>query len=140
MTLRLITMLCLIAAVSRACDCIEAPAREAARYSEIVFRGTVVRFRYPKNGDTVAVFKVARVWKGPVTAEFEMLAAQGDGCSEFPPGLLRLGSEVLVYAQRLEGPDYFPMRCNTTLVQNAKDILKLGPGRKSISNVTRYRR
>jgi hypothetical protein len=78
----------------------------------------------------MAVFQVKRVWKGPVTAEFEMLAIQGDACFEFPPGLLRLGNEVLVYAHRLDGPDYFPLYCNTTLVRNAKDILKLGSGRK----------
>jgi hypothetical protein len=78
----------------------------------------------------MAVFQVTRVWKGSVTAEFEMLAEQGDSCIAFPRGLLRLGNEVLVYAHRLGGPDYLPVPCNTTLVQNAKDIEKLGPGRK----------
>lgn len=130
MTLRLCIMLCLIATVGEGCDCIVVPAREALHFSEIVFRGTVVRFRYTEKGDTMAVFQVTRVWKGPVTPEFEMLAAQGDTCNDFPPGILRLGNELLVYAHRLEGPDYFPAHCNTTLVRNAKDILTLGPGRK----------
>ena len=134
MTFRLVTMLCLIATVGQGCDCIVLPARDTAHYSEIVFSGTVARFRYTEKGDTMAVFQVRRVWKGPVTAEFEMFARQGDACFEFPPGLLRLGNEVVVYANRLVGPDYVPMRCNTTLVQNAKDILKLGPRRKPKSN------
>lgn len=130
MILRLAVMLCSLAAVGRSCDCVGIPAPEARRYSEVVFRGMVVRYRHTEKGDPMVVFQVSRVWKGPVTAEFEMLAVQADSCFSFYPGLLRLGNELLVYAKKIDGTDYFPMPCNTTLVQDAKDILKLGLGRK----------
>jgi hypothetical protein len=83
MILRLAVMLCLLPAVGRSCDCVVIPAPEARRYSEIVFRGTVVRYRHTEKGDPMTVFQVSRVWKGPVTAEFEMLAVQGDSCLTF---------------------------------------------------------
>ena len=90
-----------------------------------------MRCRHTDKGDIRAVLQVSRVWKGSVTTEFEMLAVQGDPCFGFPLGLLKVGNELLVYAGRIDGAgDYFPMPCNTTLAQNAKDILKLGRGRK----------
>jgi hypothetical protein len=135
MTIRLVSMLFFIATVGEGCDCIEVPAREAKHYSEIVFRGTIIRLRNNEKGEPMVAFKVTRVWKGPVTAEFEMLGVEENyGCIGFYRGILKLGNEVLVYAHRLAGPDFTPLPCNTTLVQNAKDILKLGRGRKPKSN------
>ena len=63
MTIRLVTMLCFIA-IAQACDCIPFPAREAKKGSEIVFRGTVVRFRNAEKGEPMVTFHVTRVWKG----------------------------------------------------------------------------
>jgi hypothetical protein len=124
-------LLWLLATVAHACDCIALPASQAKRYSEIVFRGTVAEFLHNDKGETRAVFHVSRVWKGPVTANFQMLAVEGDACFAFYPSLLKPGNEVLVYAHRMGDSEYFPMPCNTSAVQNAKEqIRSLGAGRK----------
>src|SRR5713101_6985472 len=109
MLARIVLLLCFVEAVGYACDCIAAPAREAKRDADIVFRGTVARFRHTDAGETMVVFKVSRVWKGRVTGEFEMPASQGDSCLSFPRKMMTPGSELLVYARKLDRPEYYPM-------------------------------
>jgi hypothetical protein len=131
MLLRTVLGLIFASGLACACDCIELPARQAKRGSEIVFRGTITSFHDSGHGYPIAVFQVNRVWKGRLTERFEMPAAQGDACFEFWPAFLKVGNELFVYASRLgSSEDYFPMPCNSVLARNAKDIQKLGPGRK----------
>jgi hypothetical protein len=132
MVRRLAVLLCLSATAGLACDCIVVPAREARRYADVVFRGTIVRVRDSGTGYKAVVFHVNRVWKGQVRETFEVGNLGGDMCNGFLPYLrLNVGDELLVYAHRTP-PDseYFPLTCNTDLVTRAKDIQKLGPGRK----------
>ena len=133
MILRLATLLCFAAGVGFACDCIKARAREAKRWSEVVFRGTVVAFRDSDNPHIIGrmvIFRVNRVWKGPVTKEFETVGWVGDSCEAYYPGVLKIGSELLVFAHRFPPyREYFPVACNTEPVRDAaKDIQELGPG------------
>ena len=132
MVRRIASLLCLAATVTLACDCIPVPAREAKRYADVVFRGTIVRVRDSGTGYKVVVFQVSRVWKGQVQETFEVGNLGGDLCNGFLPYLhLKVGDELIVYAHRTP-PDseYFPLTCNTDLVERAKDIQRLGPGRK----------
>ena len=109
------------------CDCVDIGAAQAKRSAEIVFQGMVTDFRDSPDGHRVVVFRVSRVWKGHVTATFEMPAIQGD-CIGFYPGLLRTGNELLVFASKLPGGNYNPAKCSTRLIKDArKDIRELGP-------------
>ena len=116
------------------CDCVDIAAAQAKQGAQIVFQGVVTAFRDSPTGHRVAVFRVSRVWKGHVAATFEMPAVQGD-CIGFYPGLLKIGNELLVFADRL-GSDvpvlhaYYPQKCGTKLIKDAKDIKDLGPGQK----------
>ena len=123
--------------VSQACDCEDPGARVSKRAAEIVFRGEIVAFR--ESGlppGRVAIFQVTRVWKGPVTERFEMLALVSDhACFGFPLGFLELGSELLVFGSTFgstmtEPYPYLSMICATKLVKNAIDIQQLGRGHK----------
>lgn len=111
------------------CDTIDIPARQAKQISEVVFRGTVTDIQ-ATGLDRTVIFQVSRVWKGPVGPTFEMLALEGV-CLGFPPGLLTVGNELMVYASRQGSPaTYFPLRQMTTLVSLAKGIKELGPGHR----------
>jgi hypothetical protein len=129
---RIALLLFLSATGGLAYDCIVVPAREAMRYCDVVFRGTIVRVRDSSEGFKVVVFHVNRVWKGQMQETFEVGNFGGDSCNGFLPYLpLKAGDELLVYAHRLSADsEYFPLTCNTDLVERAKDIQKLGPGRK----------
>ena len=111
------------------CDCKDPGSRENKRYAEIVFQGTVTSFRDSSDG-RVVVFRVSRVWKGHVTATFEMPALEST-CGGFYPGLLKIGNELLVFAVRMGSlPGFYPQLCTTSLVRDVKDIRALGSGRK----------
>jgi hypothetical protein len=124
-------------AVLAQCDCTDIGARESKRGAEIVFRGTVSEFHDSAKGERVAVFLVSRVWKGPVSAKFEMLAIETT-CIGFYPGMLKLGNELLVFGHifgdetRRDHPDYpfLSVPCATKLITKAQDIGQLGRGRK----------
>jgi hypothetical protein len=74
------------------------------------------------------MFQVNRVWKGQVPETFEMGHLGADSCDGFSS--LDVGSEWIVYGHGYwPDSDYFPLACNTDLVERAKDIQKLGPGR-----------
>jgi hypothetical protein len=117
-----------------ACDCIEAPARQAKQHAEIVFRGSIVGFRDSGDGYKLAVFQVSRVWKGRVPATFQMPAVDGDACFAFPASLLKIGNDLLVYAREWKNRSgYYPVAWNTMLVDIVKDMQALGPGRRPIA-------
>jgi hypothetical protein len=116
-------------------------AKEAA---EVVFRGMIVEFRDSGkdfalgvvfSGDTkkLAVFRVGRVWKGEVGPTFEMPAVgETSMCMGFWPHLLKVGSDLLVYANRGSPgrPEYYTDICTrTAFAKDAKDDFdQLGPG------------
>jgi len=115
------------------CDDVELSAKESRKFSEVVFRGTVEGFG-GSGPDRTVIFRVSRVWKGRIGPRFEMPAIETDGglCTAFWRGLLVVGNELVVYASRLfpDEPDYYPVRSKSTLVSRARDIEKLGRGRK----------
>lgn len=124
MALRTIAILWFTVMACRACDCIVLPARQARNYAEIVFQGTVTGFRHPDSGETRVVFHVSRVWKGPVTTDFEMLAVQGVDCMSFSAGLLKVGNELLVYAHRIQGSDFLPRPGNLWVTGRRSDTIE----------------
>jgi hypothetical protein len=115
------------------CDCEEVSAKEAKCWSEVVFRGTVERFRGSGN-DRVVIFRVMRVWKGRVGERFEMPGIESSAwCYGFLPGLLTVGNDVIVYAARIEGGttnEYFPSHCQTNLVARSWSFRQLARGHK----------
>ena len=123
----------LMASVAVACDCVELPAKVAKASAEIVFRGTVTSLRDSGKGYPMAVFRVARVWKGNVPETYEMAARKElFGCIGFVAPV-EIGSEFLVYAGRIDrsiGSEYIPQPCQTKLTKDAEGQLRaLGRGR-----------
>ncbi len=122
-----------------ACTCLPPTVKEARHRADAIFLGTIttVTFVEPPNpGSRVIVkFEVSRVWKGPVTKQFEMRSIVEAGfCEGFFREDLVVGKQLLVFANRvvdgvhvsystnictLTGP---PERYNKTLQQ-------LGQGR-----------
>lgn len=117
------------------CDDVAVPAKQARRYSDVVFQGTVEGFK-GSGVDRTVIFRVTRVWKGRVGPTFEMLAVETAGglCPAFWKGLLAPGNELVVYASRpflAEGvKDLLPIRSKSTLASQAKDISALGHSHK----------
>jgi len=118
--------------LASACDCVRRSVKDAKRYSEVIFQGTIVEIHESSDGYhfPVATFKVTRVWKGHVGETCEMLSIQETiGCIGFVP-TVKVGAEFLVYAGRLLG-DLIPLQCQSDLVSRARDqIRELGSGRK----------
>jgi len=116
------------------CDDVYISAKQAKRASGVVFQGTIVGFKGSEVDRTV-VFRVSRVWKGRVGVTFEMPAIETTGslCNAFWSGALVLGNELVVYAYHdpffFKGK-YVPIRQKSVPVSSAKDINRLGPGRK----------
>src|SRR5579871_645516 len=134
MTVRFLLVLLTSTGLLAQCDDIEVSAREAKRFSELVFQGTVERFG-GFGTDRTVIFRVSRVWKGQVGPTFEMPALETDGgfCSAFWRGLLVMGNELVVYASRFrpaKQEEYLPLRGKTTLASLAKDISQLGRGHR----------
>jgi hypothetical protein len=129
MIVRALASLLLTVTLSRACDCVTQPAKQAKRAAEVVFRGTIIDFR-GSGSDRIVVFRVSTVWKGNVRQTFDMPAIEGDLCYAFLPRLLKVGNELIVYARKINQSSggYFPLVCNTLLARNTKDIGALGPG------------
>jgi hypothetical protein len=145
MLLRLAAMLIIAAGIGLAqCD-IESGARASRHRADVVFRGTVFEFRYSAKGEQLAVFRVTRVWKGPVTEMFGMLAIQSDSETfGFRYGPLKRGNELLVFGsadgtRKGNEHPYLNMPCASKLVTDAKDIGQLGRGRKPKSKSLDWR-
>ena len=109
--------------------------------ADIVFRGTIIDIHGVQTGlgpeigvrKRVVVFRVKRVWKGVVGEILEMPAFEHTSglCWGFPKGLLAVGNELLVYANRQnDSDDYVTGLClHTSLAKRTKDFHGLGPGR-----------
>lgn len=116
------------------CDDVYVAPKEAKRFSEVVFQGTIDGFK-GSGVDRTVIFRVSRVWKGPVSPIFEMPAIETDGglCTAFWRGLLVVGNELVVYASHFpwsNSNEYLPMRGKWILVSRATDINQLGRGHK----------
>src|SRR5437899_2693462 len=131
MLLRFLGAFAFATSILAACDCIDPGARESKRGADIVFRGIVSEFRDSAKGERIAVFKVNRVWKGPITETFEMLAIEsGHACFGFWPGALRIGNELLIFASafgsdRTQDHAFLSVPCATKFAKDAKDIQQL---------------
>jgi len=123
------------------------------RSADVVFRGTIVELRdtdvdhsdpslrklgLREFNDTkkIAVFRVARVWKGDVGITFEMPAVEEtSACIGFWPDLLHVGADLIVYARKRDAY-YFTGICGghkpakVSNDKDAKDLRQLGPGRE----------
>jgi hypothetical protein len=89
-----------------ACTCVPPTVEEARRHADAIFLGTVksVTFLEPNSpGSRVIVeFSVDRVWKGPVTKEFQMRSiVETTFCEGFFREDLVVGKQLLVFANRV---------------------------------------
>jgi hypothetical protein len=89
---------CLAATADLACDCIVLSAKEATRYSEVVFRGTIVGFRDSGAGYKMVVFQVNRVRKGQAPKTFEVANLGVESCDGFFP--VKVGYDLLACGDR----------------------------------------
>lgn len=111
----------------------------------MVFRGTIVELKNSDRALTIpsglvddtrkmAVFRISRVWKGEVGETFEMPAVrETSACMGFWPSYLRVGSELIVYANK-HGSEYYTSICGNHKPvkdangKDAKDLSELGAG------------
>jgi hypothetical protein len=118
-----------------ACTIAVVSVARARKHAEVVFGGTIVKI----TGAEI-VFKVHRVWKGRVPAEFAMAKVTAyDSCFPgFQREYIQVGAELLVYGRRMpnlkvdgyvagEGPHTKPVEAS------AEDLRKLGAGHVPLS-------
>jgi hypothetical protein len=139
---RLLIVLGAYMGTASACSCRGLDVENALANAEIVFRGTVVnlhpsnepqKVRFEGRDYRIAVFRVERVWKGEIGSVFEMPALEETtDCVGFWPGVVTLGSDLLVYASR-QPPyrQYVTNICTRTSTADraAADLKILGRGR-----------
>lgn len=127
-----------------ACDCSDPPLQEARARADVIFRGTIVALRPSTGpqgfGDTfdtgkIAVFHVARFWKGKLGPTFEMPALEEtSACWGFWPSLLKVGNDLLVFAFRVQNETngtfwYETTVCSRTApAKENRDLEELGAG------------
>ena len=123
--------------MARACECSDPTVQDAKQRATVIFHGTITALRStdkrsPMGIDTgkVATFRVARVWKGEVGPVFEMPAVVAGGdCWGFSDRLLKVASDLIVYAVRIEGMYYTTLCSRTQFVKFAtKDLEELVVG------------
>jgi hypothetical protein len=134
MVVRFLTVLFTCTCLLAQCDDVYVSPKQAKRFSEVVFQGTIAGFK-GSGLDRTVIFRVSRVWKGPVGPTFEMPAIETDGglCTAFWRGLLIVGNELVVYASHLPSSnrnEYLPLRGKSIPVSRAKDISQLARGHK----------
>ncbi len=110
------------------CEIIVRTVRQQVKGADLVFRGTIEQLT-----EREVVFKVARVWKGPVSDKITLPKIEsGSPCMRgFYGNHLWVGNELLVYASRipeLNVQGYVPD--SARLARDAEvDLKKLGKGR-----------
>jgi hypothetical protein len=110
-------------------------------HSDVVFRGTITALRdsekaagisagFGRDTKKIVIFRVSRVWKGKVGQTFEMPAVEEiAACIGFWPSFLKVGNDLLVYASRSGGSEYYTSICGFhKRASDAKDFRELGPG------------
>ena len=113
------------------CDCVGLSVNEAKKAAEVVFRGTIIDVSAGK-----VIFRVDRVWKGNVRPTLDMPEfIEGAACLGFHERMLKVGSDLLVYATRLHrssnDEDYFTSICTRTNFSSdaGDDLSRLGKGK-----------
>jgi hypothetical protein len=127
----LIACAVLSASVAFGCSCVGVSVDDAKKSADLVFRGTITAISGGK-----IWFRVDRVWRGRVGQTFDMPDfREGAACLGFWPALVKVGNDLLVYAQWLppgsrEG-DYFTSICTRTRLASAagEDFSALGRGK-----------
>ncbi len=125
------------------CSCDRLSVAAAYNSAEIIFEGKILNVTGPISpGSWPAgnvIFAVSRVWKGNVSATFEMPAVVvGSSCLGFYSFLLKPGNLLLVYARRVAWTPkgekgYFTDACART--QNLKDARVDLEGLKALSRM-----
>jgi hypothetical protein len=121
-------------AIATECVC-PSSVEEATKYADAIFRGTITDIR-----EKIVYFQVVRAWKGNVSKVFTMpesreSESEMNPCVGFLPDHLRVGNDLLVYANRFRSTTsnpgaYFINSCSrTNFAKDAGfDFLQLGPG------------
>jgi hypothetical protein len=106
------------------------PVKAARGSAVVVFQGTVESFR-GEDPDRRVIFRVSRVWKGPVGRSFEMPALEttGASCYGFLKGLLAPGNELIVFAYYYDH-EYLAWRTMTKPMKTDTGIDEPGKGHK----------
>jgi len=129
--------------IAHGCSCQEGDPQYKKANADVVFRGTITALRDSEKPPSlseqigmakrykIAVFNVTRVWKGRVGQTFEMPAIEETSlCTGFWPPLLKVGSDLLVYANRGSDSEYYTSICGRH--KPAKEAIverrELGPG------------
>ncbi len=136
-------LLLMAVSICAACDCQEPRVESKRDRADIIFRGTIVELRksprppsappsFGKDLGEMVVFKVSNVWKGKVGQTFQMRAIEETAmCVGFWPPYLKVGEDLLIYANGSEDSEYTTGICGWHM--RAKDALKdleiLGPGK-----------
>ena len=129
--------------IAHACRCSEPSEQLKINRSDVIFRGTLIELRdsrtdhsdrFYQDTKKIAVFRVARAWKGDVGPFFEMPAVKETSmCIGFWPDFLKVGMDLLVYANRsrIQGreDEYYTGICGFHKpASGSKDLKILGPG------------
>lgn len=129
--MKVCALLLLVSGMSYACSCMESPARQKLERADIVFRGTIAELRptekgagvnpgFARDAQKTVVFRVTHVWKGKIGQTFEMPAIEEtSACIGFWPSYLKVGEDLLVYAQRFGDSGYMTNICGNH--KRAKD-------------------
>lgn len=119
------------ASVALGCDCAHVSVKQAKKWADVVFRGSITDISGGK-----VVFRVERVWKGNIGRTFEMPELREEAaCIGFWPSQLKVGNDLLVYAkwQPFGSRDgaYFTNICTRTRLSSGagEDFRKLGRGK-----------
>jgi hypothetical protein len=121
---RVLVTLALSLRIAYGCSCQEGDPQYKKAHSDVVFRGTITALRDSEKPPSlseqigmakrykIAVFNVTRVWKGEVGQTFEMPAIEETSlCTGFWPPFLKVGSDLLVYANRGSDSEYYTSIC-----------------------------
>ncbi len=132
--------------------CIGMGTREAAAKSDVIFRGTIVDVHAAQRDaltdllhppEHIVVFRVGRVWKGKMGAQFELSAPEP---APTPGGIisaergwypnLPIGTELLFFARRDHSGKFVTSPCyGSELIQAQSQVLQeLGSGRSAIKH------
>ena len=142
--------------VTFACDCSDPPLKDVRARADVAFRGTIIAISpstnrpdlgYGHDTQKNAVFRVTRVWKGELGTTLEMPAIEEtSACWGFSPQLLKVGSDLVIFAFRMPAGDdgtflFVTSICSRTrFAKDNKDLDELGAGHEPrISAVSRRR-
>lgn len=136
--LRLLALLVTAPWIGQSCSCDRITPIQAFGDAAIVFRGRVTKVTMgPHTSPGRIIFEVSRVWKGSVPQRFEMMSiVAGSDCLGFSAGMMKSGSDLLVYGvERKFGlppqVGFVTSVCSRSnfIRKAAEDLSSLGAGR-----------